>query len=259
MPSVQAGSSTVEIAAKLLADAYRSQKPLSLEGFPAIASIADAVAVQARTMELLGEEIGGFKVSMTPERIATPGIMYASTLHSGRARHVLGAGRAIGFEAEIAVRLAADLPPRPGKPYTRAEVENAVGAALVGIEIVDSRFDRSVKPPLLISLSDRVNNVGFVAGQDVESWRQLDLARLRCVVKRDGAVIHDKVGGHPQNDPLLPLVTYASAQIGSVGGLRRGQIVTLGSLVGLLWFDAPCRLEAEVEGLGAVQFDIAAT
>jgi 2-keto-4-pentenoate hydratase len=245
-------------AAQMLAEAQRSGIAVPVDRFPEPASIADAVAIQARTMALLGEIVGGLKISMSPERVATPGIMYASTMHAQNARHVLSTGDAIGFEAEIAVKLGTDLPPRPGNPYSRTEVENAIGAALVGIEIVHSRFDRSVKPPFLSSLADRVSNAGFVAGSDVTDWRQLDLAKLRCVVTRDGAVIHDKVGGHPQNDPLLPLVTYASAQFDGVGGLRRGQIMTLGSLIGLHWFDAPCRLEAMVEGLGQVRFDITA-
>lgn len=247
----------IERAASLLATAHRSGKPLALAQFPAPMTPAEAVGVQVRTMAILEERAGGWKVSMTPEGTAVPGVMYASEMHLGHARHVLMAGRSIGFEAEIAVRLGADLPPRPGKPYARAEIESAIGAALVGIEIVDSRFERAIKPPYLVGLADRIGNAGYVAGPDVASWRSLDLAGLRCRVTRDGVVMHDKVGGHPQNDPLLPLVRYASAQIEG-GGLRRGQVVTLGSLIGLHWFDAPCRLRVTIDGLGEAGFDIVA-
>jgi 2-keto-4-pentenoate hydratase len=253
-----ADSPSIETAANLLAAAHKSGRPIPVEAFPVPATYAEVVAIQAHTMVLLGERLGGWKISLTSTGAAVPAPMFASSMYQGTARHILVPGRAIGFEAEIAVRLGADLPARPGKPYSRAEIENAVGAALVGIEIVDSRFGHTIKPPANAALADRINNAGYVAGPDVANWRALDLARLRCVVTRDGKVVHDKVGGHPQNDPLLPLERYASAQIDPMGGLKRGQIVTLGSLIGLHWFDVPCRLVVTIEGLGEVSFDIAA-
>lgn len=250
-------SPSVETAASLLANAHRDGRDIPLAQFSEPASHAEVMAVHARTMDLLDESLGGWKISLTSDGTAIPAPMFANSMHRGNARHVLAPGRAIGFEAEIAVRLGADLPPRPGNPYMRREIEAAVGAALVGIEIVDSRFGHTVKPPAMAAMADRINNAGYVAGPDVTKWRALDLAKLRCVVTRDGKVVHDKIGGHPQNDPLLPLEKYASAQIDLLGGLKKGQLVTLGSLIGLHWFDVPCRLVVTIEGLGEVRFEIA--
>ena len=46
----------------------------------------------------------------------------------------------IGIECEIAVRLSHDLLPQT-TPYTRESVESAVGEVMVGMELVDERYE----------------------------------------------------------------------------------------------------------------------
>ena len=69
-------------------------------------------------------------------------------------------------------------------------------------------------------------------------------------------MIHDKVGGNPWTDPLVPLIACANAQMDHVGGFRAGQIVTTGSLCGIFWQRPGERVEAEIDGLGPVRLTI---
>ena len=128
-----AHSTPIETAASLLAAAHKSGRPIPLETFPVPATYAEVMAIQARTMDLLGERLGGWKISLTSTGAAVPAPMFTGSMHEGTAQHVLAPGRAIGFEAEIAVRLGADLPPRPRteqRPTTFASAGSAYGAPL---------------------------------------------------------------------------------------------------------------------------------
>ena len=68
----------------------------------------------------------------------------------------------------------------------------------------------------------------------------------------NGTLAVDRRGGHPSGDPLKPMIDWANAQKDHVGGLRRGQIVTLGGLTPLVVMPGPGTLEAEIEGIGRI-------
>src|SRR5437773_1011850 len=72
---------------------------------------------------------------------------------------------------------------------------------------------------------------GYVTGDALRNFRALDLARLRCRVTVDGAVRHDRAGGHPQNDPFAPVIACLGQGLMGLGGFRAGQIITTGSLI----------------------------
>ena len=68
----------------------------------------------------------------------------------------------------------------------------------------------------------------------------------------NGELAVDRRGGHPSGDPLKPMIDWANAQKDYLGGLRAGQIVTLGSLTPLVIMPGPGTLEAEIEGIGRI-------
>jgi 2-keto-4-pentenoate hydratase len=53
------------------------------------------------------------------------------------------------------------------------------------------------------------------------------------------------------------MIDWANAQKDHLGGLRGGQIVTLGSLTPLVVMPGPGTLEAEIEGVGRISAIIA--
>ena len=215
-------------------------------------SLAAAMAAQAAIVAALGESPGGWKLGFSPAQVPVCGAMLASTMHSSGARLPLPAEGALLVEVEIAFRLARDLPPRPDRPYAAAEIKAAIDRVLIGIELLRGRMAEQPAPAFDAWLADRLGNAGYVTGNAVALDPQLDLSALRCRMWLDGALAHDKAGGHPQNDPLLPLLAYANAQCDGSGGLRAAQVVTTGSLIVPLRCDAPVLIEAEIEGIGRV-------
>jgi 2-keto-4-pentenoate hydratase len=53
------------------------------------------------------------------------------------------------------------------------------------------------------------------------------------------------------------MIDWANAQQDHLGGLRAGQVVTLGSLTPLVIMPGPGALEAEIEGVGRINVTIA--
>lgn len=232
--------------AEALVEARRLGATVACEGHDLPRDMAEGYAVQGLVARRLDAAIAGWKVAIvqgTP--VAAP--MFGPLLPSG---HRLADGQgADAVEVEIAFRLGRDLPPRTGG-YTREEVVSALDGVLIGIELIESRLAEGAGAPFPAFLADNLGNGGFVAGEPVGAVPFDALSGLHCRVVRDGHVLHDATGGHPAGDPLAPLLAWANTQRDTLGGLRAGQIVTTGSVVGLLRCERPWALEASIEGLG---------
>ena len=162
------------------------------------------------------------------------------------------------LECEFAFELAHDLPPRPGRPYTRSEVEAATGPMRLAIEVVDSRLPRG--SGALAELADCFNNGALICGPSIEQWRSLAFAQIgirlhashdaeegeaRELALGSGAAILD-------GDPFGTVVMLANVPSEPGVGLRAGQIVTTGSCTGAPALPGPGLYRAEFAGLGSV-------
>ena len=236
------------------AQARRNRDILGLDHAPA--SLDEAYAISAGVAGALRQTIGGWKVGYAPDGTPVAAPMYASGFLSDGGSWSLKADRPMIPEIEIAVRLARDLRRRPGKPYTRADIEVAAADYLIGIEIIERRIPRE-GAPFAMNLADDLGNAGYVTGPATTEFRSLDLANLLCRFWMAGKLTTDRRGGHPKGDPLLPMIDWANAQCDSLGGMKAGQIITLGSLTPLVYMPGPGSLEAEIESIGRVAMTVA--
>lgn len=232
-----------------LAEAHRTGVPFSAAGVPAPATLEAAEAVQAEVAQLLGADIAGWKVGMAPggsRPVSAP--LFRHLLLNDGGVYTRGKAVFLAIEVEIGFRLISD--------HRGGDIDNALGNAFAGIEIVRSRFTEGPSAPFPAFLADNIANGGYIIGGERADWRNLDLSGLRCRVWRNGELVHDAVGGHPQAHPLAPLKAHWSHPPDRLGGFRSGQIVTTGTLCGVMRIDAPCRIRAEIEGFGTVGVDI---
>jgi 2-keto-4-pentenoate hydratase len=235
-------------------EARRSRSELGLDQAPE--TLAEAYAISAGVARALGANVGGWKVGYAPDGTPVAAPMYASGFLGDGASWGLKSGRKMIPEIEIAVRLAGDLPPRPGKPYTRADIENAAADYLIGIELIERRIPNEA-PPFPMNLADDLGNTGYVTGAATKAFRSLDLPNLLCRFWMAGELITDRRGGHPKGDPLVPMIDWANAQCDHLGGMKAGQVITLGSLTPMVYMPGPGPLEAEIEGIGRVAMTVA--
>jgi 2-keto-4-pentenoate hydratase len=232
--------------AHTLADAIRSGRAASPEALMHHApSIADAYESQAALVHALGERVGGWKAGFGPDRHSVAAPLMEGLMSRSGATVALPPDRPVILEIEIAFRLARDLPPRPGKPYSHHEVSQAVDAVLVGAELIAARGGMpSTGAPFPRFVADLQGNAGYVCGTETRDFRALDLNALEVTLWIDGERVHGAPGGHPQRDPWLPLVAWANWQCDKLGGLQAGQVVTTGSCTPPRPIDRPCKVRA---------------
>ena len=211
-----------------------------------------AMHVQRDVCLDLGETVAGWKVGFSPDGVPVAGPLYANVVQASPARMQLPM-RGFIVEIELAFRLARDL---PRGSYAREDILDAVDEALIGIELIAGRLGEPPATPYFAFLADNIGNAGYVTGAATREFARLDLKALPLRFAIDGRVTEEKRGGHPQGDPVEPLRAYASQQIDALGGLRKGQIVTTGSLSKPLRVEAPGRLEATLDGVGSVALDL---
>ncbi|MBX6744311.1 MAG: fumarylacetoacetate hydrolase family protein [Acetobacteraceae bacterium] len=246
-------ASDIQAAASLLLTARREAAPLAADRLARlpIASRADAYAIQERVAAELGP-VGAWKVgASSPEAEPARAPIQAAAIHVSPAVLPAAAFHRIGIEVEIAYRLGCDLPARQA-PYGRAEVEAAIEAVLPAIEVVDTRLADHEAMGALWKLADNQLNGGLVLGAPRADWRAVDPATQPVRLRVDGALVHEGRGGNAAGDPIRLLVWLANACGSHCGGLRRGQVVTTGTLTGLRFVGSGAEIHAALPGLGEV-------
>jgi len=135
-----------------------------------------------------------------------------------------------GVEAEIALKLARDLPPRDA-PYEAPELLAAIASAHPAIEVLQSRYVDPDRVDPLSALADSLAHFGLVAGPAVEGWHTVDWAAEQVALMVNGKEMKRR-RGNPGGDMLWLLAWLADHGARWAGGLRAGQYVTTGSWTG---------------------------
>jgi len=216
-------------AARLLLSARRdlTQRLHSLPEAIRPKTEAQAYLIQRAIMDDLGG-IGGWKVgSPNPDGPVTCAPLPAAAIQDSPAT-ITGSDRLV--EAEIALRLAHDLPPRD-QPYARAEVLAAIASAHPAIEVLQSRYLDVAAVDPLSALADSLSHFGLVVGPAIPDWHSLDLAAETVRLSANGADIKAGIG-NPAGDMIRMLLWLANEGAHWAGGLHAGQVVTTGSWTG---------------------------
>ncbi len=137
-------------------------------------------------------------------------------------------------EVEYQARLGADLPPR-GRSYDVEEVTEAVASLHPGIEIAECRFIHDAQfPPLPAILADGAGSGALVYGPAIEDWRERDLAEQEVVLYCDGERRRSGTAKVALNHPMVPL-TWLANELSRTGvGLKAGQMISTGTMTGML-------------------------
>lgn len=253
-------------AAHALAEARR--RAVALRALPPglDGDLAAAYGLQRAVAASLGE-VRGWKVSaLTTAQQQTLGVprpvggpLLSPWFATAPARFALSHFIAPRLECEFAFELGRDLPER-STPYSRAEVEAAVTALRIGVEITDSRLPAG--SPFLAELADGFNNGAYVVGPACTERRGIRFATHAILLSADmgdGPRELARGDGGPvlNGDPLAAVVLLANAQPPGYGGLRAGHVVTTGTCTGAVAIPGPCTISADFGVLGriAVTFD----
>ncbi|MEO0360255.1 MAG: fumarylacetoacetate hydrolase family protein [Pseudomonadota bacterium] len=255
----------IEAAARALADVRlrRNGARPPIDDLPAAIrprDLDEAYLVQAVLRRLLAPElepVAGWKIGCTsPVMQAYLGVdhpamgtLFAGQLRRREARLVAADFRRLGLECEIAVRLDADLPPG-GDPAA------AVGGVMCSVEIVEERFADFGACAKESLVADDFFSMGCVLGEEVPLAAVGDLKALLGGFTVNGEAAAEGRGDAILGDPLAALA-WLAARRGPEGGLKAGDVATLGSVVKTIYPQEGDRVEASFDRLGAVTVEIA--
>jgi 2-keto-4-pentenoate hydratase len=241
-------------AATLLVEARNSRKGLAeLPADCRPRDEAEAYAIQDAVARRIGA-IKGWKTGAPgPDAEAA----YAPIFHvvAGPGIFPAATQRLFGIEAEVAFRLASDLPKRD-KPYSRDEIVAAIATMHPVIELVDTRFADFAKIDALSKLADNQSNGALIYGPAVPGWQSLglDLGRPPITVAFDGKVAAETTG-NSGGDPLRLLTALANHCAGRTGGLREGDMITTGSITGVTFAKPGATVVGDFGRLGTVRLE----
>jgi 2-keto-4-pentenoate hydratase len=201
-----------------------------------------AYRVAALVAEELGWTVAGWKIAAMKEEmqkaLRTDSPIYGrvflqfvkpspvTVVHAGLASPIP--------EVEYQAKLAADLPPRD-KPYTREEVTDAVASLHPGLELAECRFvhDQAF-PPLPAILADGAGSGTIVYGPAIDGWRTGDIAGQEATLSCDGKLRRKGTAAAALDHPMVPL-TWLANELSRTGvGLTAGQMISTGTLTGML-------------------------
>src|SRR6201995_5880670 len=247
-------------AAEALVAAHRANT--QFKALTGLSSMADAYDIQDRYVALLRAAHGepmGYKVGLTSKAMQTfcgidhpiAGVMLAKRVYpSGTSVRRADYGR-LGLEFEIAGRMKSDMPATATTPAAVAPYVDGVGTA---IEIVDDRAADYTNLDVKSVAADNSWNAGFVAANFLGHWPELE--PLLGKATRNGASVGEGFGrdilGHPFNS-VAWLNTHLVAR---GGGLRKGDIVTTGSVMKTAFPTEAGDYRFDIGGLGAVEIRV---
>ncbi len=248
--------SALEIA-KMLADARRTQNPLSQDLVSKIADEAHAYQIQASGVELMrqsGDRTVGLKMGFTSRaKMQQMGVQDMIFGQLAESMVVQDGGEVFlqnyihpRVEPEIAFLMKDEIPDDVANVNITAYVE-AVAPAL---EIIDSRF-KNFKFDLPLVIADNTSAAGFVIG----TWRKptLDLSNLGMILKSGTS---QSVGSSAAilGNPWRSLIALVRLSRKYGQKITPGAIVLAGSATPAIEIAPDVHHELQVSGLGRVSF-----
>lgn len=196
-------------------------------------TIADAFAIQTAVSAQIGQRIDGWKCGMpdAARRVAAP--IYADDVHRGDACPVWVRDGHARIEPELAFVLRHDLPPRAA-PYTEAEVDAAIGATHLALELIGSRYDDPDSAAFTDHLADGLLNQGLFIGPAVDGALAQAATHFTLQIHSTTDADITFEGRHPNASPRAPLYWLAEFLRSTGQGLQAGQAIITGSYAGCI-------------------------
>ncbi len=137
-------------------------------------------------------------------------------------------------EVEYQAMLGRNLLPRD-KPYTVEEVTDAVASLHPGLELAECRFIHDEAfPPLPAVLADGAGSGTIVYGRAIEDWRNRDIPNQEATLSSNGRLRRKGTAAAALDHPMVPL-TWLANELSRTGvGMKEGQMVSTGTLTGML-------------------------
>lgn len=206
----------------------------------------------------------GWKIGCTNEKaqahlgIDEPfyGGIYANTTQVSPAEFQASGFFMTVIEAEIGFRLRDPLP-AAAAPYDPGSVADAIECAFPCMEIVDSRYHEwtTIGAPHIVA--DNGSHGGWVHGNPVDNWHELDLAEVEVTLKANSELVREGNGFAVMGNPLNALTWLANVRaVYANDGLKAGDVISTGTTIDVYDAKAGDELIADFGPLGEVRLKL---
>lgn len=201
---------------------------------------ATAYRIAGRVAEELGWPVLGWKIAAMKEEmqkaLRTDSPIYGRVFFLRESPATFVRAKVVSPipEVEYQARLGADLPPRD-KPYSVEEVTDAVASLHPGVEMAECRFVHDEAfPSLPAILADGAGSGTIVYGPAIPDWRQRDIAGQEVTLSSNGKLRRKGTAATALDHPMVPL-TWLANELSRTGvGLKAGQMISTGTLTGMV-------------------------
>lgn len=159
----------------------------------------------------------------------------------------------LGLELEIILTVNADVPPAPaGKPYDRESITPYIASARAGFELIEDRGADYSRLSAFHLIVDVGWNWGSLLAPENPDWHKLDLASLKGSVSFDGEVVATGSSGDVMGHCVNSLAWVANKLAEHGKQLKKGMIVSTGSMVACQFIPVGTTAVGRIDGLGEV-------
>jgi 2-keto-4-pentenoate hydratase len=257
-----------QAAAELLRQHRQGERFTALSVPAPLSDVASAYAVQDALVRgkcaELHSQPAGYKIALTTAAMqamvgfegSISGHLLACQIQSsGASLQAAHYGR-LALEFEIAFIMKADLPAR-AKPWDH-DIAQYIAQAVPALELVDDRradYAR-LRQDILTLVADNAWNAGLVMGEPIEGAELSRLDQICGVACIDGVEVGRGKGSDVLGHPLTALAWLANHLTARGLGLRRGDIVTTGSLVKSQFPQAGSQVVFQLDGAAPVSASV---
>lgn len=253
-----------QAAAELLRQHRQGERFIALSVPAPLGDVASAYAVQDALVRNKCAELqsqpAGYKIALTTAAMqamvgfegSISGRLLACQIQSSGARLQAAHYGRLALEFEIAFLMKADLPAR-AKPWDH-DIAEHIAQAVPALELVDDRradYAR-LRQDILTLVADNAWSAGLVLGEPIEGAELSRLDQICGVASIDGVEVGRGKGSDVLGHPLTALAWLANHLSARGLALRRGDIVTTGSLVKSQFPQAGSQVTFQLDGAAPV-------
>jgi len=226
-------------------------------------SLHDAYEVQARVVAkrvAAGERQVGWKVGATSFAILEQykgqidgpsyGALMSATTFSDPEYIDASSFFGIGLEPEIGVVLER---PLRGPGVTNVDVLGAAAGVVAAVEILDGRIAAGTSS-LEDGMADNAFHGASVLGTLMRPAQGFDFLHEGAIVRKNGRLFASACGVEALGNPLSVVSWLANELAKHDRGIEAGQVISTGSLTGVLQAEAGDVIEMSFAHLGAIRF-----
>jgi 2-keto-4-pentenoate hydratase len=153
----------------------------------------------------------------------------------------------VGVECEIYIKISNEI--NENTNYNINNIRNFIGNYGVSLELVENRFFDIKKSKIEYVIIDGSLGNSIILGKEI-SDNSINFSKLVGRLFINNKEVYSNFADTILGDPLNALLWYFDQKLSLNKFVKKGEIISLGSITPLLWIDYPCKVEAAIDGLG---------